>query len=441
MQRQFPTFEDADFAQPLPDGVVNSFLNGVSGHEAKNLVAILFYSASDSAHSPAEITRALIEEQGAPAVWTPKSTSVKNYCSGSLSQVAELVVPEDGAQKRWQANPLHAAGRLSLAGFSTYWGLQFPNISLQDIYGEARSGRGQKYPAELRHKLCETIFTVEGGLSIFRLGELFPEEKYDRITNHVSQLVRSGIIEKTTVYGENPEVLINETEFNSNAFHRQFDHLRPETQALYRTIKDMQRGTILTLKELLDKAREIDPAIDTPLLRSRVLKALVFDDTGYPGLRPATKTRLSNDELTNLTIAPGAADAMVSLYKGVNDIRQGVGLKDYIEMAKSVLGSENQDFRTLIEKNRRFSSGANRISQAETHDQIISILGANGACRLEDLYAALEERIEPGTIRRLVNQLIDLNKVRATPVARGEHFKASRLEYSLVTESEDQLAE
>ncbi len=404
----------------MPAEVIDNCLNGAFHNEIKGLYTIIFYGSHRQSLSAHDLVEAFTEIQGNDEVPLdpPAPYLVARACQNSLGPIAEVIIPtswyeKSGNEKTWEANPEYYMGKLGLAGFTSFFGLQFPYVSLREIYG-----RAGKAPAE-RHKICETLALHKGRPTVAQLATSLGIS-YDRVSTHVDYLDEIGVIEKETAYSRNSKVLTNGPV--SPAVYRQY---KPETQALYHVVGNLDKGTVLSVGELLDRVLEIYPAIDSVALRQSVRHGLK-DISSFLGLRLV-------DELEEgLSIDPSVVEPVTVLCEGVKHIREGSHVKTYARYAQDLLDRPS-DVRSLIEKAQAFSTEGR--SENESRQQILHILEAAGACRLDDLHDAFGGRIRPDTIRRIVNRLVAEGKVSRDSLPLGRHTEQVSYLYSLPEET------
>lgn len=400
----------------MPAEVIDGCLNGAFHNEIKGLYTILFYSNYRTSLSAHNLAEAFIEIQGNEEVplGPPDPRRIARVCQNSLGRIAEVVIPtswheRSGDEKAWGANPEYYMGKLGLAGFTSYFGLQFPYVSLRAIYG--RAGRA---PAE-RHKICETLALQNSRPTAAQLATSL-NMPYDQVSSHVDHLDRIGVIEKETAYNRNSRVLINGPV--SSATDRQY---KPETLALISAVENLDKGTVLSVGDLLDRTLESNPEIDSVVLRKSVRHALKARSS-FLGLK------LLDQLEEGIAIVPSIIEPITILCEGIKQIREGSNVKAYTEYAIDLLDKPS-DVRSLIEKAQAFSIDAR--SEDQTMHQILHVLKAEGACRLDDLHIAFGERIKPTTIRKIVNKLVAEGKICRDPLPLSRHTERVSYVYRL----------
>jgi len=414
---------------PFPDQVTYDCLSGALNHEIKDAMTLLFYSNYDQEQSGLSIARALVKAQGAEPAWEGFHVSgqMKQFCEISLEPLAHVVTGSKEAG--WQASRDEPIGKLALAGFVADWSLRYPDWSVQALFGRANKYAAVKAP-EVRYQVYKTLLETNN-LSIIKLAAAIPGVKSESMHTQLAPMYEQGILEKQSVIGNNPHLKIVRTEIPVEA---SAELMTREVRALYDAMQQLGVGTVIAMNDLVDKALEQDDTIDGVLLRDRLhggpssgwLTAVQFVDHDLK----------SRDERSAISITEAARGPVKDLCKGIAAIQDGHDgmTRDAVERAKDILGTP-EDFRALIAKGRSSSLNTKRLSPAENHRQLLSIVADLGSVNAEGLRAALGNRLLTPVIKTLMKALIEAGKVEVEQRPRRPHSRSMETFYRIKEEA------
>ncbi len=403
----------------VPDGVVFNYLDGAANHELKNLVAIYYLSQPDEAFAARGVARDLRARQDPELSWDIKSSSVTDYCERSLEPVGAVLGTEirtNSGKKltAWQADPEHLEGRLALAGFFGDWGLRWPELSVQQAYGNTTSPTEVRSP-RVRHILYQAILNSDTAYSIAELTKVLGGAGYKSspevaIANQVNALTTLGILSKTSNRRDyDPLVQVVRDEFEHSSFA--LGETTAENQALYGAIGRLGVGKTVTINQLVEAAQEMDDSIDDAKLRSYIRQG-VTQRNGYPSLSLVNPEAPSVfNEQSQISLTEDAKQPIAELVSGVESIKSGTGeaANMYAGRAKQILDTPH-DVSVLIAKSREFSPYVNSQERDETNQQLETIVRDLGSVTTdvarEELLTRFGRKLSKPFVREVLNDLV-----------------------------------
>lgn len=127
-----------------------------------------------------------------------------------------------------------------------------------------------------------------------------------------------------------------------------------------------------------------------------------------------------------LFFAPGVKKPFKALHKGIQDIRQGIKLESYTEVATSLL-SRPVAIRKLIKKGL---TALPYLNKSKTEQEILEILSA-GACRSSDIDVALGRCMSASSLNYVLSGLVQAGKISREVPPPNERGKGASYIYRL----------
>jgi hypothetical protein len=392
------------------------FLNGAGNHELKLLTGAVILSHSDMIYTGSSLRRTLLERQGEPAVWSFQVSAPVQYCEQSLGPIGAVITTEVPGKRGknvtgYRANELHREQKLALIGSLLGWSLDYPDISLQNVFGTTASSTRVRAP-EVRHQIYMSLLTGDEGGTVSSISQALEGLGYRYRPSINLQLMRMrelGLLEMGSSIGRNPSVKINYIEYE--ALSSKLRDTLPETQATYTVIKNMGAGQITSVNEIVSKALEINPTIDAILLRRKLLNGV--NVKGFPGLAIVEET---SQQRSTVTLSPKTAGPITDLCERLEDVKDGA-LTNNAHEAYRIIGNI-PDFRRLVAKAKQFSHAVagrdlgREVLENQLVDVICSVGPSTVATAREELMDRHGREISSHMLRVILNKMADEGRIQ-----------------------------
>ncbi len=332
----------------------------------------------------------------------------------------------------YRASTTDAATKLAYAGSLITWGLDNPETSARWLFGASGAKASGAY--KVRHLIYSALRAHQGepDLSIAAIATALKDRCAERsILTQLPLLKHLRVLDISTDMGHNPKIIINRDIYAGKI---KLSETRPETQAAYRAIQRLGKGTTTTVNDIIAKALEIDPAIDSAALRKKLLRGAKGFASIYPGLEIAEPP---TGQRSSVRFSPEAAGPIADLYDRFEAVEHGNRTKtqSYVRAAER-LGSHQSartkaDFKTLIMKGRNTCDRAIKREQLDQRlSEVVASLGAvcadEAAKALFDRYPDANSLPSVNTVRLALHRLADSGSMTVELEPR-RHSRQNRL--------------
>lgn len=404
---------------------------GVGNHEMKALTLLFLgqYHEAFDRHGMDAGFRAWLSPA---SVWKPAPGIPFGYCEQSLEPIGQVVKnpvigPRETTVSYYLSDLGHRTG-LALAGLLLDWSLQYPEVSLQNVFGPTYSPHQARVMQYRLHVLAGLLTAPGGEASTAELAGP-PSMVTDRKDYHTKLsnldrasrgLERSGIV--------NAERVIQPDKTQYEILATDYPHKRPEpshspvVDALHDFIRACQdkNQRQFTYSECLDYiTTDLEQAggqLAGSAIKAQLTSALgghsVQNNVQYrlvPGIKRSatfsaghfTKVSLNEtyrpalETLLNLVLAVDAHDA---------------GLMEQGQALAWRISNDEQQKARLIAKAYRFSPAAKKLGRTGTSGQIVTNLATTTlalttpALRQEP-HDKFDTSLTPGSLKKLLGEL------------------------------------
>lgn len=435
---------------------------GVGNHEAKALL-LLYLANSGLHHSSSDMIIGFKDFIGPGAIWYPAPIGPFKYCSNSLEPIGQVV----------RSSKQTPRGEVKLYGISEYgrevgvptvgrileWSLDYPNISVQQVFGPTTSKGATRAPENRIKAIGKLIDNPDVALSVADIGELdsFPvnSRKYHdlvRKTNHtVDALARSEVVQIDRQNEQNVRGFkILELDQPSESKVGRRPGIFKVTIDRFIQERYMSGQTEFTTEECVNyvirKLQQADLSIDAPYARGRVtniLGSIRGDDPSrpyqyFPGLQRLEIPQTRPKSHTRVRLTDGlqtAIEALIDIVKAADaqDV-ESVSLGKSSAQAIAVDGLKK---RTLLDKAYRFSAAAQKRTVAETMQEIASVLSTfDKPVDAQTIYTAYQATfnrpLTQETIRQNLRRLDKQGRVGVVSLRAKKSSRTKRNYYTLL---------
>jgi len=412
-------------AEPFGERQFYDFLNGASNHELKLLTGAVILAYPDIAFSSALLRRALTDGQDDHEVWKIDVSIPRNYCVNSLEPIGAVVKTAiQGEQGTWvtafEAEPDHREVRLACIGTLLGWSLEYPDMSVQQVFGTTASHSDVRAP-EMRYRSYTALLTGNEGGTVKSMFALLEGKGYPNYANMYTQLIRMqelGIIDLRTT-DQNPEIAMNHASYQT--LIRGLEGTFPAARAAYAAIEQFGQAQTTTVNEIVTTALTIDPTINPVALRAMLIDRVnkkIYSDLEHVQHNPRR---------TAVTFAPAAKKPITELRKRLEATRTGDSTG--LQMAEEIL-EDPEAFRTLVQKARSFShlvkgkEGGRKLLETQLVNLVTTNKGLSTAELRDALKAQYGREIAERTLRDVLRGLVRSSQI-AQDSARKPHSKRS----------------
>lgn len=436
-------------------------LSGVGNHEGKALL-LLYLSMSGGMQAGYPMYKGFKDFIGTGSSWVPSSTVPFKYCTDSLEpigQVAKGSAPSiRGTAKAYEVTDFGRTVGVPTVGLLLDWSLEYPDISIQQVFGPTHS-KGEVRAAHNRLSvLSELATSVETGLAISAVSGTDPKlwethEYQDRMKT------ASSVVEVLSKHGV---LLVDRVSEDNDSLHRitgpNSDNPR-STQGIFRKAINKLIETKLQDGEEFFSSEECiqfsieyihgeNELIDPAEIRTRVGQLM---NTGYlRGVRLARNTDIANLErvdlfndgnLTRVSINPKhreAIEALVGIAMDVEDKNQSEFARG--KKLANAISTDHSSKIKLIDKSYAFSAAAQKRPISETQNIIMEILSGNGPMDAESImkeYGLRDQRpLGLSSIKIILGRLAGAGRVEVDKARHNPSLKKRRNFYSAIEDTE-----
>jgi len=413
-------------AEPFGERQFYDFLNGASNHELKLLTGAVILAYPDIAFSPALQRRALSDGQGDHEAWKIETSIPKNYCINSLEPIGAVVKTtirgEQGALvTAFEAEPVHREVRLACIGTLLGWSLEYPDMSVQQVFGTTASHTNIRAP-EMRYRSYTALLTGNDGGTVKSMFTSLEGKGYPNYANMYTQLIRMqelGIIDLGTI-DQNPEISMHHASYRT--LIRGLENTFPAAQAAYAAIEQFGQGQTTSVNEVVDTALAINPTINSVELRTMLIDGInkkVYSDPEHIQRNP---------QRTAVTFAPAAKKPITELHERLEATRAG----DYtgVQTAEAIL-DDPQAFRSLVQKARSFShlvkgkESGRKLLETQLVNLVTTTQGQSATELRDALKAQHGREIAERSLRDVLRDLVNSGKIAQDNVPKKPYSKRS----------------
>ncbi len=331
-------------------------LSGIANHEAKALTLAYMCSQADftTEFASEDLDRGLLQIQGGTPAWRQSPGLPLKYCEQSFEPIGGVVKSKILRRNRWiAAYELTDKGRnegLALAGLILDWSIRYPEVSVQDVFGNTQSKTANRSPAN-RLAILESILTSADEAPSFP--EIAADHPDKTDFENVIWNMRGSSFEKVTSISTNrknydpllslyvPEVDVRKPR----------QKMKPETQAIYRTLeylRDTNGIEAISMNDFVDLVEETNTDIDPKLVRKALMMQVVSGKKGLIGIALAENGRgeLGDEKASRISIKPEHQEAISELVNALHNFRFGIGHQNWRDVALAI--TANPEFASHI---------------------------------------------------------------------------------------------
>lgn len=429
--------------EPVPEEVIFGYLDGVGNYESKNLLASLVLTNPQHEFTNTEARREMNLRQGDRPAWSVGPTSAQQFFGTSLERVGAVVKTQVQGESgkvvnAWRASDEYLDTKLALSGFISDWSLRWPNLSIQQVFGATTSRSDIRSP-QVRSQLYWGLLTSGNGTTFGDLHDslYFATPALTQTVNNQVRAMRDlGILSVVTKKdGYDPDVEIVDDNFRHVAM--KLENRVPETQALYAAVKQLGRGTRLTLNSLADAAYQIDPTIDLTKVR-HILMNGTMSGRQVTGVKLVDAKGIDTSSQSNISLAEGMTEPISELMEGIEAIRMGYSIEKYIARAREILDNPTE-FSALMRKAAQFSPLHKARQEDDTAtQQLMTVVQELGTLTTRQAQVQLTERygreLDRGSVAQKLRDLVKLGKLVSVKLPDSAYYAREHNHYSLPPE-------
>lgn len=403
---------------PIPDTVIEPFLDKVATDELKVAVSGLFLTHPGQSFGGVSLLDS-IKDHLDDRPFDISGEGLFRLCKRNLLEQngGSGVVIKDG--KGLRANPEHRLERMALAGFIGEWSLRWQDFSVQQAYGPKAGD------PSLRRRITDEVYAAEmAGRPLFipdlakRLGGL----DFHKVNGHVKKLVQFDILTKEIT---EPDY---EVRITDPSHRRVSDGYSPETRAFRAAVERVGPG-MTTILHLIETAKAIAPEIDTAALNLRIRRQL-SSGGGLKGIDIVTDAEQSPITKGNIHFSAAARTPLHKLIEGVAALREGRDLGLYAGICSEIV-NDKRSFSSLLQKSMAWSTNKghegikkNVLAVMDNHPQ------AQAGLSVQDIQAILAKDdgkvvYQISSIRDVLNRLAEDGRLAKEERAKHAYTKES----------------
>lgn len=395
-------------------------LTGIANHEAKLATTAIIATQPDAWFSETGLWNEVRVRQGDNPGWVPDRRGPASYCHNSLGPIGlvtkGVTAGERGDVTAFKTNdeqPEAVAKGLALSGTLMEWSLQYPDISLQKVFG-ATASKGAFRTPEVRYGILKELVDNAGSpLTYADIAKplLSPEVNELNVYASIRELTDNGTI-KTELIDIAEDVVLEITgpyEYRGTGLH--FDQMTDAAQLTYKAINLLWGKGLkeISFQDFTAAALEITPDADLPMLRQYWCFGSKTAYVNMPNLRPVTR-RMHSPSI--VALSPVHTDALKDLIKRLREIEDSTAdLTNQTRAARAII-TDPAKMAALYAKARKFSSNVagQEVGSEVVSDQILGIVVNAGQITTTGVFEAMRKNGRPLTEDRIRNYLGQLAK-------------------------------
>ncbi|HKR81854.1 MAG TPA: hypothetical protein VJR27_02545 [Candidatus Saccharimonadales bacterium] len=400
----------------LSNREVGTLLDYVGNHEGKTAVAAIMLSEPSTQFNATDLQNAVYDSQDEDDGWVPKRPIFGNYCTRSL--VPSGIVVQEGEWYQAEASPA-LPQRLAFCGSILGWSLEFPEISVQKVFGQSASAHSRRAPA-LRYEIFKYIANnpdteLSYGDVWHGMGQ--PEHFTRGVMNrNIGVLALQGLLEAHVLdVATDVRVQIVDPTFRQGRVP--FQELEAETRNTYKAINTLWESgqRVMGFDDLYQQIIALDPQSDPAKVR-HLWCAMSDGALNFPGLKRVERAIQDRKKLSVVRLGADHAEAITALLDRLQVLQTEP--ESIAEVAASAIAicNDRAAMTTIFAKAKHFS--ACRAIQEEhperTKVRILELLGETGPLSTKDIAQKLQpERrsLDLSVVRRFINNLVAQGKV------------------------------
>lgn len=349
----------------------------VGNHEMKALYGAMLFSEPETAFTITQMHEAMQSHIGSAWPDLHLFTGIQ-FCDRSFepNDYTEHTITLNSQGRPARAHQVTALGvaqGLAEAGASLHWSDEFPLYSVQELIGRS-AGRPQSQHTRL------DIFRSMAALGFeATVRELSEHSKAPRVAAEIGRIMDSPtsvVTMETSQRIYDPTLVITNADYTGS---RPFDHLKPETQVIYRVLGELAAAGISEVQcsTIVDKVLEQHPASIGAYVKKRVLQGISRSDniTALPGVALAPDGRgVLGDEASVVLIRQEARLAVRTLVETFDNLANNDAAHMYRETARELL-DDPVAAHTLALKAKRFSpSYRAKIATKPVEEHVLDVV-------------------------------------------------------------------
>lgn len=393
-------------------------LTGIANHEAKLATTAIITSQPDVWFGETSLWNEVRARQGDNAGWLPDRKGPIKYCYFSLEPVGLVakgsVAGERGEVTAFKANdeqPEAVTKGLALSGTLMEWSLQFPDISLQKVFGRTASKGAFRTPEVRYGILRELVDNIGSPLTYMDIARPLINSAIDErnVFASIRELTDNGTLKTRQIDVANDVVLEITGPYQYRGTGLHLDQLSEAAQLTYRAIDLLwERGEKqVNFQAFTAAALEINPQANLPELRQYWYFGSKTEYANMPNFKPLERTMHSP---SIVALNPEHSEAIKNLVGRLRHIEEPTSdLSDQLRAGREIIANTVK-MSALYAKARKFS--ANVSGQEESAEvvngQIISIVVNAKQITTKGVLEALNKtgrRLTEGSISNYLSKL------------------------------------
>lgn len=349
---------------PSPRHTAMAYLNGVAGHELKNLVAttVASHPVGDRFNTNDPASKLCALQGDDPCLTLEQMLATTHTYTPvvlGMSRVARRSPPAEArAIKGWQVNPDSQELRLATGGLLASLSLDYPDISTQQLFGHKTLKSYAMPHAQTHYIICRALSDMSARIPTQSGLQPLPRT----VVNVVEGLVGAGI---ATIDDRDPNPTIEI--YHNLDFFAKSNPLQSTLHEALRTSEPVEGGChSTTVEDLVRRVCELRPDTNPERIRKYLLERLDNRTAALRGIKIHGRPQRTIAGLSPyVSLSPGASDMVNDMVAGIEGLVAGEDVSDYAARARAILASPPA-VKKLIQKWRQFSpliQSAQRLQQ------------------------------------------------------------------------------